>query len=242
MCIRDRDSARILRPVGTHNRKTNPPKAVELVKEGKQYPIEVLKGKLERYIKENNVKPAPVNNRKAIANPFAAALGDYPTADAEVIAEHCFAIREFRDKQGDIPEPHWHRAIGVVKHCDNGEQIIHDWSKGYKGYNKGETQAKIDEWAVGPTSCVEMDSILGCMKDCPVSSKCKYPIQLGHKEEVESVQEETQPEEVVPQSTVPVIEGQTIPYWPSSGYRWNGKSLSRSITVSYTHLTLPTKA
>ena len=225
----DLDSARILRPVGTHNRKTNPPRAVELVKEGKQYPIEVLKGKLERYIKENKVKPAPVNNRKAIANPFAAALGDYPTADAEVIAEHCFAIREFRDKQGDIPEPHWHRAIGVVKHCDNGEQIIHDWSKGYKGYNKGETQAKIDEWAVGPTSCVEMDSILGCMKDCPVASKCKFPIQLGHKEEVESVVEETQPEEEVPQSNAPIIEGQTIPYWPSSGYRWNGKSLSRSI-------------
>jgi hypothetical protein len=132
----DLDSARILRPVGTHNRKTNPPKAVELVKEGKQYPINVIRGKLEKYIKENNVKPAPASKRKAIANPFAAALGDYPTADAEVVAEHCFAIREFRDKQGDIPEPHWHRAIGVVKHCDNGEQIIHDWSKGYKGYNK----------------------------------------------------------------------------------------------------------
>ena len=225
----DLDSARILRPVGTHNRKTNPPKAVELVKEGKQYPMEVVKGRLEKYIKENNVKPAPVSKRKAIANPFAAALGDYPTADAEVVAEHCFAIREFRDKQGDIPEPHWHRAIGVVKHCDNGEQIIHDWSKGYKGYNKGETQAKIDEWAVGPTSCVEMDSILGCMKDCPVASKCKFPIQLGHKEEVESVVEETQPEDSVPQSNAPVIEGQTIPYWPSSGYRWNGSALSRSI-------------
>jgi len=212
----DMDSARILRPVGTHNRKTNPPVEVQLIKEGKQYPLETIRNKFKEYIKANKVKPAPTKS-KATDNPFAAALGDYPTADANVIADHCFAIREFRDKKGDIPEPHWHRAIGVVKHCGDGEEIIHDWSRGYKGYSREETQKKINEWAVGPTSCNEMDSIIGCKKDCPMADKCKFPIQLGHTEEVEDDDNET------------VIEGQTIPYWPTSGFRWNGKALSRSI-------------
>ena len=213
----DMDSARILRPVGTSNRKTIPPKEVSLVKKGKQYSLEVIRNKLKKYIEDNKVRPAPTNGKSKATNPFGAALGEYPVSDANVVAEHCFAIREFRDREGDIPEPHWHRAIGVVKHCKDGEQVIHDWSKGYKDYSESQTQTKIDEWAVGPTSCVEMDAIIGCMEDCPVSDKCKFPIQLGHVEEVKDKNSPT------------VIEGEIIPYWPSSGYRWNGQALSRSV-------------
>ena len=225
----DLDSARILRPVGTHNRKKNPPIEVQLVKKGKQYPLETIRNKLKGYIKDNKVVAIPIKN-KAIANPFAAALGDYPTADANIVADHCFAIREFRDKKGNIPEPHWHRAIGVVKHCENGEELIHEWSKGHEGYSREETQTKIDDWAVGPTSCVEMDALLGCKKECPMAGKCKFSIQLGHKEEVTLVVEE-QPDDNEEDTSVgvPVVEGQTIPYWPTRGFRWNGKSLSRSI-------------
>ena len=225
----DLDSARILRPVGTHNRKKNPPIEVQLVKKGKQYPLETIRNKLKGYIKDNKVVAIPIKN-KAIANPFAAALGDYPTADANIVADHCFAIREFRDKKGNIPEPHWHRAIGVVKHCENGEELIHEWSKGHEGYSREETQTKIDDWAVGPTSCAEMDALLGCKKECPMAGKCKFSIQLGHKEEVTLVVEE-QPDDNEEDTSVgvPVVEGQTIPYWPTRGFRWNGKSLSRSI-------------
>ena len=225
----DLDSARILRPVGTHNRKKNPPVEVQLVKKGKQYPLETIRNKLKGYIKDNKVVAIPIKN-KAIANPFAAALGDYPTADANIVADHCFAIREFRDKKGNIPEPHWHRAIGVVKHCENGEELIHEWSKGHEGYSREETQTKIDDWAVGPTSCAEMDALLGCKKECPMAGKCKFSIQLGHKEEVTLVVEE-QPDDNEEDTSVgvPVVEGQTIPYWPTRGFRWNGKSLSRSI-------------
>ena len=225
----DLDSARILRPVGTHNRKKNPPVEVQLVKKGKQYPLETIRNKLKGYIKDNKVVAIPIKN-KAIANPFAAALGDYPTADANIVADHCFAIREFRDKKGNIPEPHWHRAIGVVKHCENGEELIHEWSKGHEGYSREETQTKIDDWAVGPTSCAEMDALLGCKKECPMAGKCKFSIQLGHKEEVILVVEE-QPDDNEEDTSVgvPVVEGQTIPYWPTRGFRWNGKSLSRSI-------------
>ena len=225
----DMDSARILRPVGTHNRKTEPPVKVELVKLGKAYPLDIIRNKLQSYIKENSVAPAPTNTKNKSVNPFAAALGEYPAADANVVADHCFAIGQFRDKKGDISEPHWHRAIGVVKHCENGQEIIHEWSKGHEGYSEAETQTKIDEWAVGPTSCIEMDAIIGCMEACPMSDKCKFSIQLGHKEEVNSVEEETNPSPVNTAAPNTVIEGQSIPYWPSSGYRWNGQSLSRSI-------------
>jgi hypothetical protein len=239
----DMDSARVLRPIGVHNRKYDPPREVKLVKEGKTYSVEHVRAALSSYIRANNVAPAPFSRKKgpaAAANPFAAALGEFPPSDAELIAEHCEAIRQFRDSGGDLPEPHWHRAIGVVKFCENGEDLIHAWSEGYDGYTFEETQAKIDEWKVGPTSCAEMDRHLGCMASCPVAGKCKYPTQLGFSETAPSVEEETV---VTPTGSNPTststpqptkqtigatIEGQSIPWWPQAGYRWNGATLARS--------------
>lgn len=231
----DMDSARILRPVGTTNRKNDTERPVELVKLGKAYSVEKLRNTLTDYIRANNVAPAPTNSKKGQSdNPFAAALGDYPPSDANVVAEHCQAVREFRDSGGNISEPHWHRAIGIVKFCTDGEALIHEWSKGYDGYSQIETQEKIDEWSVGPTSCVEMDKHIGCMANCPMAGKCKYPIQLGATEEAASVEEETVVDDgaAAPTPTASqgaTIEGQHIPYWPSNGYRWNGSALSRSV-------------
>ena len=230
----DMDSSRILRPVGTTNRKHGMERPVELVKLGKAYSVETVRNRLEAYIKQNNVAPAPTNSRKSSDNPFAAALGDHPPSDANLVAERCAAVREFKESGGDIPEPHWHRAIGVVKFCEDGEQTIHDWSKGYDGYSQIETQEKIDEWSVGPTSCVEMDKHVGCMASCPFAGKCKFPIQLGVSDEAPSVAEETVADDndatPDPAATPTImVEGQNIPYWPQSGYRWNGSALSRAV-------------
>lgn len=228
----DMDSSRILRPVGTTNRKNGQERPVELVKLGKAYPVEKVREKLQAYIQQFNVAPAPTKVKKSSDNPFAAALGDYPESDANVVAEHCSAVRQFKESGGNIAEPHWHRAIGVVKFCTDGEALIHEWSKGHEAYSQIETQEKIDEWDVGPTSCIEMDKHVGCMESCPMASKCKYPIQLGFTEEAKSVEEETttEAEEVASAAPTPImIEGQNIPYWPQNGYRWNGSALSRSI-------------
>ena len=228
----DSDTSRILRPIGVHNRKYDPPRPVELLKEGKVYSVDKVRSALVNFIKENNVQPAPTSRKVGGVNPFAAALGDYPDSDAEAVARNCAAVREFRDSGGNIAEPHWHRAIGVVKFCTDGEAKIHEWSEGYEGYSKFETQEKIDEWSVGPTSCVEMDRHVGCMADCPFADKCKFPLQLGFTEEAESVAEPTvDADDETDKSTTAtgsVIEGQTIPYWPQTGYRWNGSALSRS--------------
>ena len=232
----DMDSSRILRPVGTHNRKTETARPVELVKMGKTYSADKVRDVLQSYIRDNKVEPAPTSKKHGGINPFAAALGDFPESDANAVAEHCAAVREFKESGGNISEPHWHRAIGVVKFCIGGEEIIHAWSAAYEGYSQSETQEKIDEWDVGPTSCVEMDKHIGCLADCPMAGKCKFPIQLGFTEDAKSVAEETVAEDddnspaATPQAPSTVIEGQSIPYWPDTGYRWNGAALSRSIT------------
>ena len=234
----DIDVSRILRPVGLHNYKEEEPRPVKLLKQGKKYPIGVVRAKLQKFIKENSVAPAPTrpDYGSKEANPFAGALGDHAPSDAYVVAEHCAAIREFKESSGNIPEPHWHSAIGVVKFCENGEEIIHDWSKGYEGYSEDETQRKIDNWQTGPTSCVSMDRHIGCMATCPVANKCSFPIHLGATSFAPSVEtaktvepeEEDGEGEVKPRGGNHVIAGQLIPYWPDKGYKWNGVMLSKA--------------
>ena len=227
----DMDSARILRPVGTHNKKTGTPVPVELVKQGKAYSLEKLESALDKYIVDNNVAPVPIATKAQLANPFGAAIEtEHPPSDANVVAEHCAAVRKFKDSGGNISEPHWHRAIGVVKHCVDGEEVIHEWSKGYEGYSRDETQTKIDEWTVGPTSCAEMDKHIGCMESCPMAGKCKFPIQLGATETAASVEKESETPQQAPQQPATIVNGQNIPYWPQQGYMWDGALLKRAMT------------
>ena len=225
----DMDIARVLRPIGVHNRKYDPPRQVELVKLGKAYSVETVRGAMKKYIADNNVQPVarnPIKQADKFTGFFGPAVSSFPPSEADKVAENCAAIREFRDSEGVITEPHWHRAIGVVKFCVDGEAKIHEWSKGHTDYSPSETDTKIAEWTVGPTSCSHMDSIVGCMADCPVASKCKSPIQLGYSDDAPSVASSTPSPRVATPTT---IEGQVIPHWPK-GFRWNGAAMERSIT------------
>ena len=225
----DMDIARVLRPIGVHNRKYDPPREVKLIKLGKAYPVETVRGAMKDYIESNNVQPVarnPIRQPEKFNGFFGPSADTFPPSEADKVAENCAAIREFRDSEGVITEPHWHRAIGVVKFCVDGETKIHEWSKGHTDYSSSETDTKIAEWTVGPTSCDHMDKIIGCMADCPVAGKCKSPIQLGYSDDAPSVASSTPSH---PVTTPTVIEGQTIPHWPK-GFRWNGETMSRSIT------------
>lgn len=227
----DMDAARVLRPIGTHNKKYAEPIPVKLIKKGESYPVELVRERMLAFIDQNNITPAPKHTPKGKKG-FGVLKQNYPASDAEKVAEHCTAVRALRDSQGNLEEPHWHRAIGAIKMCADGEDKIHEWSSGYDGYTYEETQVKIDQWEVGPTSCDEMDKIISCKADCPVADKCKFPIQLGASEEADPVAYETVVEDdgsaAVPTPTM--VEGQVIPHWPATGWTWDGQHLSRSVT------------
>jgi len=225
----DVDSARILRPVGTHNRKTDTPRPVEVVKAGKVYPYDKLEAALRAYMHEHRVMPAPLTGKAKGENPFAAALGEFPPSSALEIAKHCAAIKGVADVRGDnVPEPLWRAVIaGTVKFCTEGEALAHEWSQGDTRYDQTECQAKIDGWNYGPASCETFDRLCGCRESCPHASRVKYPVQLGYTEESQVVEAPAEAP-TSPAAKVVQIEGEVIPYWPDSGYRWSGAALAKS--------------
>ena len=220
----DMDSARILRPIGTHNRKLETPRQVTLERAGKRYSVGALSTKLRDYVQENNVVPAATSAKAKTANPFAAALGDYPPSSALRVVEHCTALKQIADAKGDVVEPAWRAMLGLVKHCTEGEALCHEWSSGHPAYNAAETQAKLDNWSTGPTTCDQFDAHLGCKAECQHAAKIRSPIRLGYEEAAPSA--ETVPEVPPPPPGI-TVDKEHIPHWPT-GYRWNGAMLSKS--------------
>ena len=104
----------------------------------------------------------------------------YPVSDANKVAESCNQIKLFRDTKGKgQSEPNWHDCLGIVGHCENGEELCHEWSCGHSGYDRHETERKIEyRMQVAPTTCQQFQKTNpdGCKK---CTQTCRSPITLG---------------------------------------------------------------
>ena len=108
----------------------------------------------------------------------------YPTANANKITGSCNQIKQFKDTKGKgQSEPVWRDNLGVVAFCENGKELCHEWSSGHSGYDRHETEQKIEyRMQVAPTTCHQFRKTNpeGC-KGCPQT--CRSPITLGWKTE-----------------------------------------------------------
>ena len=112
---------------------------------------------------------------------------DYPTADANKIADKCQQIGAFRDKKGaGQSEPTWFDCLGIVGHCVDGGSLCHEWSNGHDNYNHFQTEKKLaHRLGAPPTTCDQfkrsnLDGCIGC------TQTCKSPIALGQQRDDEA--------------------------------------------------------
>ena len=185
---RTADIASILRPVGTHHRKAEP-KLVKAINDPVFISFSEFAKILDELVAENNIEvisPSTTFKNESHIDPLHEALFNKPTMDpssAITIAQECAQIRLMRDTKGVIPEPQWYHSIGVLRHCIEAPQIIHDWSCGHSGYTHRATEAKIAQHshaASGATTCSTFLQINpdGCT-NCPHRNKINSPITLG---------------------------------------------------------------
>lgn len=190
---RTSDSASVLRAPGTTNRKPGKPaKAVVLLKDAEPVPFMVFVRALSDAARKQSI------DRKAVLPPkmstdinaeFSAGL-ELKSAPslADKIADNCNQLDAMRSSGGNISEPAWYACIGVLVHCENGEEIVHAWSSRHPDYSETQTNAKIQQWqaaGIGPTTCSRFGEINpdGCV-GCRSIGKVKSPIMLGRPEPV----------------------------------------------------------
>lgn len=229
----DKDLARVLRPIGVHNRKAKyaEPKPVVLKMEGKANSIDDVRNMLDTYLANNHISLIPDQKGMQAVNPFAAAL-DYPPVYAEKVAEHCAAMRESFTKKGNVPEQLWWKSVGLLKFCEDGYEKLHEYSEGHPDYDHDETEAKFENWdATGAPTCDSIDELIGCKANCPYADKCNSPISLGQADRWESQHEESVVEEEPEEDSDPkreqkMVDGEYIPFWPDDLVRWEKGALS----------------
>jgi hypothetical protein len=109
--------------------------------------------------------------------------GTYPDSDANMVADKCAQIGQFRESKGaEQTEPDWVNCLGVVGHCENGEAMAHAWSSGHEGYNESATDKKLTyRLRYGPTTCNQFrrtnpQGCGGCIQTC------NSPITLGRQD------------------------------------------------------------
>lgn len=174
------DSARVLRPVGSPHK--NGSRVAVLKATGKVWAFDELRallGTFQEAAEEAFALPAPRLPKVHNINDDVLATTSPPSSLARV-AEHCSAVGLMRDKEGCIPEPMWRAVLGVAKYCEDGEELAHEWSSGYDGYNARETQEKLDRWETPPTTCAHFQPMHDGCATCQYRGKITTPKQLGY--------------------------------------------------------------
>jgi hypothetical protein len=215
----DRDSARVLRPVGTTWRKGGQERPVALLHPGRVMDAAEFEALLDAALARHGVEPeAPRPAWMEGGGNIEAALPAFPESSLALAAERCPQLACFKATGGET-EPFWHACAGIARHAIDGEALWHEWSARYPRYARSEAAEKLANWRAGPTTCESFAALAPHCEGCAWKGKITSPIQLGVAET-----------ETAPPPSVPVETGEDepqkfeeIPYWPE-GYSFDAES------------------
>jgi len=177
---RTTDSASVLRMPGTANRKSGGAKQVKILQAGEATDVATLLHLLSQYAGADLLGPPPARLNVAINSDLINAR-EFEPSDPDKVANHCAQLAAMRETRGNLSQPLWYACIGVVAHCEGGEDTSKEWSIGHPAYSDAETEAKVAQaLKFGPTTCEKLQSIEpgGC-SGCPHKGKITSPIRLG---------------------------------------------------------------
>lgn len=216
---RTSDLASILRPVGAHHRKADP-RLVELIYAGVLSRLSDFHSVLG--VAELNEDTLLAGHRPvalaalSVDNTELASQPTIPPRNADDVANECEHIRRFRDDTDtQMPEPLWRACLSVVRLCENGEEVAHEWSQNDSRYKRSETQAKLDRLdGIGPTLCNTFSTLdpAVCAR-CPLFGQIKTPLQVPS---ATPVAPKAAPTALVTKPAAPQIAHPPLPH----GFRW----------------------
>ena len=176
------DFARILRPVGSFNNKSDTAKAVTCELEAELISPSLILERLKALALDANIKPeVRCNYSPSFNSDLMVPVVQIPTY-AEEVAKHCNQIKKVAETQGDVSRPLWFAAIGLTTFCEEGIEAAEKWTekRGQTGHADTDYQTRYNSWDANPPSCAkfEADNPKGCA-GCPHKGKINTPLVLG---------------------------------------------------------------
>lgn len=179
---RTADIASILRPPGTTHRKGEPLAVIAFMPPVIST-VAAFWDALSACVGSVLPPEVPAHLKGVTLNNDLAAGQEYPPSSAELIADKCPVMAEMRETRGNVDQPTWYGALGVLVHTRDGEDICHEWSDGHPTYSEAETDKKIAQaLKFGPTTCAKLsEAQYEKCSACPHYGKLTSPIVLGYE-------------------------------------------------------------
>jgi len=195
------DTARVLRPVGTHNARGGG--EVKVVLDAPAVSVEDFAACLKQFV-GTGAPLKKASESSILAN--MAVQADFPPAEAGLIYKKCQQIQGLVKNQADVGEPQWYNLMGIAAHCTEPENVAIAWSDQHPDYDQETTLAKLDQWrdnTTGPATCAAfmINNPSGC-DGCKYKDKITTPCRLGIKYEDEAIAEKA-PDEIASIVEVP---------------------------------------
>lgn len=189
------DSARVLRPVGTTNRKNG--RVVSMLLDAPDVPVKTLKAALMAAAQAapangtgTTLPPVASLRKPSITSKLAQSLAvssEFPPTRADAVVSKCAQVRWAVEHQADVSEPVWYKLMGVAAYCEDPEVTAVKWSHEHPGHDEEKTLAKMHQWVntvTGPATCANFkDENPDRCRGCIFSGRVASPAMLGAQRE-----------------------------------------------------------
>lgn len=181
------DAARVLRPVGTHNRKRGVDEVRLVAGVGKEYTYGELLEPMPEV--DNSALPAHLRGKGVDTSEYS----DNGFAPREVntkeVIKNCNVLRYILKTGGEEQsEPEWNATLLLLRFLPDGAKFVHPMSKKHIDYTPTATQEKWQEKleadVSGPPLCKTLEQYghTERCQSCPIyqSKRSKTPLALGY--------------------------------------------------------------
>lgn len=153
--MRTTDTSSVLRVAGTFNRKNGGKRLVKALMEGNVTDTDDLLDAIDRAFTSHDLVSKPKAKKKKFAvqsdgldwgNNVDANVEGRPPPSVETVLENCGEMKRIWDAKGNVSEPEWYVALGVLYHTENGNENCHTMSSGYPDYDPDQVDDKLTRW------------------------------------------------------------------------------------------------
>ena len=181
------DVSRVFRVPGTHNNKrADERKQVVVYKPTDPTSFESLVDALDKALDTAKVSVGDIQPRVHL--PDYLNFGESNLQDhkeplkLKPMMQKCGAMRACMETPDDVSYHTWYRTLQVVRHCENGDALIHKLSALSSTYDADETDKMIRSLAekdIPPTLCETFSKDSDACASCPYRGKINSPAAFG---------------------------------------------------------------
>ena len=193
------DAARVLRPVGTHNRKHGEKEVRLLSGTSDSYDYETLLAVMPKVITDE--LPAHLRRATVDTSEYADTGSVKREVSTKQVVRNCAVLRHVLKTGGsEQSEPEWNATLLLLRFLPDGAKLVHPMSKGHIDYSASATmqkwQEKLEADVSGPPLCSTLEQYghTERCQTCPIyqSKRAKTPLSLGYADGAETPTPKTQ--------------------------------------------------